>query len=120
MSPRWLIGFTMLFIMLSVLSNVIEQADPLAENEMSVLSNLTAFQRVTGTDIFGVVISGIGALGSTLTGIWQALSFDYSFLKSSATDDNFFGVMTRYIIFVPCTIGMLFCLALAIRSAYVS
>ena len=108
---RWLIGFFILFVVLVIISNVIEAQDPLTDETITVLELALGYQSVSAGDPTGGTFSGLAMLPTAVNAIWDALLFNYPFFNSS-----FVAKMVRFILFVPCTIGMLFTLALTIRQ----
>lgn len=122
---RWLIGFCILFAVFTIMSNIIEYNDPMTADDATVWSDLTSFQTIEAHDDTGAIFAGAGALWGMVKGVWRSLWFDYSFLRPRVDsngvviEQNFLGVMVRYILFIPCTVGMFFTIALAIRSALV-
>jgi len=108
---RWLIGFFILFVVMVIVSNVIEAQDPLTNENITVLELALGYQTVSAADPEGGTFSGLAMLPTTVGAIWDALLFDYPFFYAS-----FVAKLVRFILFIPCTIGMIFTLALTIRQ----
>jgi hypothetical protein len=108
---RWLIGFFILFVVLVIVSNIIEAQDPLTDETITILELALGYQSVSASDPTGGTFSGLAMLPTAVGAIWDALIFNYPFFNAS-----FIAKMVRYILFLPCTIGMFFTLALTIRQ----
>lgn len=111
MSPRWLWGCAVLWVVLTIMSNVIEQLDPLTAANMTVLGRLTTYQHVEVADPLGSFFAGAGTLLTMVGAVWDILWFNYSFLQ-----DNFLGQMARYIMGIPLTVAMFFYVGYILRS----
>ena len=108
---RWLIGFFILFVVMVIISNVIEAQDPLTDETITVLELALGYQSVSAGDPTGGTFSGLAMLPTAVNAVWDALLFNYPFFNAS-----FVAKLVRFILFVPCTIGMIFTLALTIRQ----
>ena len=114
MSPRWLMGLGMLFILLTITSNIIEQVGDttgaFSEDQVTVIEELTEVQFSSATEQEGIVLASVDTTLTVLHAIWRMLWFDYSFF-----DGNWRPV--QYAVFWPITIAMLLTLALTLWRA---
>lgn len=81
MSPRWFIGLFMLFIINSIVSNILEQQDLLTVGQMSTVQQVSGLQltEVKDPSVGGVFTSGVATLISWQAVIEKACASDYSF-----------------------------------------
>ena len=102
MNPKWLIGLAMLWLILSITSNIIEEADPISSADLTVWDQLTSFTRVELTGSIGDAGVLVSATGDFVQGLWHGFWFDYSF-----TQDTLAGIIFRY--FCIClSVGVMF------------
>jgi len=144
-SPRWLIGLLMVFVLLTIVSNIVEQADMLTAAQVAEVQEMTT-QQLTGgkdPDTGGVITAGNNPL-TVWQSIWKALTSEYSFwykidctlTESECASAATYGVtgkwinstdccqipnawsIIRYVIFWPITVAMFVEIALVIRRFY--
>lgn len=81
-SIRWLIGMLMLYILLSILGNIIDmQPSYLMPNETAILTNSCGYQVVTTVGQSGASAPVWTMIPATAEGWWQMLSWKFSFWK---------------------------------------
>lgn len=128
MSPRWLIALATMFVLLTIMANSIDSATAsavvLGTDDMTILDKLTTFGSVNFVDPFGSsnffiaivsdVTAAFGAVGNFLAALWSILWFNYNFLNNG----GFLGLVVKYALFWPITIGMLFTLFLVMRQVF--
>jgi hypothetical protein len=102
-SVRWLMGFALLFVVFTVLANIIEMADPLSVSHTTLFS-LAFEQNIISTSDPGHIQyaqhSSIVPL-DWLNAFKTTLLFDYNFLKG-----DFLGQFLRFI-FLATSVGMI-------------
>lgn len=93
MKPGFIIGVVLIFILLSIVSNIMEMTAPLAAGELTRIDILMnpSFTNLTGW----------------LGNLWGMLWFDYPFLTGG-------WAIVRYIFFIPVGVGMSVALAVLI------
>lgn len=133
-SPRWLIGLIMLFVICTIVSNIIEQQAILTTTQVAELQGMTEQEIVSIQD---PDTGGTGTSGSTPLSIWQniwkALWAEYTFFYNvdytvaegdcTGTWDDDIGacrtpndwMIVRYIFFWPMTVAMFVEIILTIR-----
>jgi len=110
----------MIFILCTIISNVIELADPMISEDMTVLGKLTAYSRIEATDVVGIASQFMNATGDVIAGLWEVLWFNYTFfydvdpVTGDQTSNEW--TMVRYALFFPITVGLLFAIAMTIGS----
>lgn len=115
MSPNWLIGFIVLFLICSMVSSVIEEQDLIASGstEKSAMDKLFSFTQIDVTDMLGSPGTFLQTMGETIDGIWTMLRGDYSFTRSTPEDPNTLGVIWQYFMWAV-SIGILISFAIVI------
>jgi hypothetical protein len=120
-SIRWLVGFIMLFGLVSILGNMIDNRTELLS--VSQIQTMSPFQNVTTTQIVGTS-GNKGAIGNLLPSTieeWiRALSWDFSFWyeydhAGVKTGDSPL-ILVRYILFFPLSVGLLVLFFLTLRQ----
>jgi len=108
MSTKWLIGLTTLFIILTIASNIIEQAY-LGTGETGTIWNvMKSFQAINFSNPLTAVGGIIIAVIDLVKGIFAMLTFDYAF---------FTGVWEVFRwLFMSISLGIVVSLVLAIRG----
>lgn len=93
LKPGWIIGIVMAFVLLSVVASICELAAPLSA---TAISRIDVLMNPSVTNITG-----------WLGNLWSMLWFDYPFLTGTWS-------LTRYIFFMPISVGMSVILAIEI------
>jgi len=101
----------MAWVIMVIIANTIEAADPMGADNITLLELALGYNTVSASDPTGGSFSGLAMLPTALGAFWDALIFNYDFFNY-----NFITQLVRFILFVPCTIGMILTLALYIRQ----
>jgi hypothetical protein len=108
---RWVIGFFTAWVILVIIANTIEAIDPLGASNITLLELVLGYHTIAVADPQGGSASGLAMPIAVVQAICDALIFNYDFFTA-----NFITQLVRFIVFVPCTIGMILTLALYIRQ----
>lgn len=136
-SPRWLIGLVAIWVLLTIISNVVENVEIMTTGQVGELEAMTAQSLVESQDpdTGGVMASGMTPVGA-LEAIWKALTADYTFwynvhydmtevqcdtangrwhssISACQIPNDF--MIIRYIFFWPLTVALIIELALILR-----
>jgi len=110
MKTSWFIGLFTLFIVLSLLSGIMELAYlGGSEDHSNVISTLMTAQIDTSTGLLGIVWSSLVLTKDIIVAIWSALWFDYAFFTGQYQ-------IIRWAFFIPLSIGLIVSLLMAIRG----
>ena len=108
---RWLMGFFMAWVIMVIIANSIEALDPLGANQITLLELALGYSTVSASDPTGGAFSGLSMATTTVKALWDAMLFNYNFFYAS-----FVTKLVRFILFLPCTIGMAVTLLLTLRQ----
>ena len=134
-SPRWLIGIIMAFVLMTIVSNIVEKADIMTASQVA---EIQAMSEHTLSDVkmdTGESFVTASTPLSALEAIWKAISADYSFWyrvdydTTSAECEEVGGtwldgercqtphplIIIKYIVFWPISIAMFVELAFILR-----
>ena len=96
-NPKWTIGFVFLFVIFTVLSNIVEGVDPAIG-----LTKLDIFLRFSWVRLWPL------AEDSYVKLFWQMFTFEYAFLD--ADPYRWF----KYLLFLPISVGSVISLAVGV------
>jgi len=110
MKTSWLIGIFTLFIVLSLISGIIELAYlGGSENHSNVFSTIFATKIDTSTSIWGTLWSSLVFTKDLIVAVWSAFWFDYAFFTGQYQ-------IFRWAFFLPVSIGLIVSLIFAARG----
>ncbi len=117
-SPSWIIGLMFIFIMLTIVGNVIEKADILTDIQVAQINTMSTVQTVNTKDPDTGVATTFGNLGyGVIEAVVKAITSDFSWLYDIDEDGNktpnqYFWIWV--VIYYPIMIGVIFMLVLTI------
>lgn len=98
----------MLFVVCSLISGIMEMEYLSGSSDQeSVFERLLSPPVITGSNVIGVMWSGLTTTWDYLTAFFAVLTFDYAFFSGAYQ-------IIRWIIFLPIGIAMILTLALAV------
>jgi hypothetical protein len=107
LKTSWLIGVLALFIVMSLISGILElQYLSGTADQEGIFERLFAPPVVTSGNVIGIVWSGITTTWDSLTAFWDLLWFNYTFFTGA------YGIV-RWIVFFPISIALILTLSLA-------
>lgn len=110
MKTSWIIGLFTLFIVLSLISGIIELAYlGGSESHSNVFSTLFTAEIDTSTSIWGTIWSSLILTKDIILAIWSALWFDYAFFEGQYQ-------IIRWALLLPVSVGLIFSVLLAARG----
>jgi hypothetical protein len=80
MSIRWIIGLGIIYVVLSVLGGIGEQVY-LGSTEASTINTLFDLHMPAYTNVLSFGLAAIQVTADWIQGVWQILTFDYSFFQ---------------------------------------
>ena len=108
MKMSWLIGITSLFIVLSLISGVIEGVYlGGAEDTQTVLESLFSPATPSTTTLLGIDVTALAATWNWFTALFGLLFFDYAFFDGEWQ-------IIRWIIFIPVGLATVISIVLAL------
>ena len=109
MSIKWIIGLMTAFVILTILSGIIEM-QYLGTSDAGILHNIiTAPKITTFNDPISIVVTLATATLNIAKALWQAFWWDYAFFQG-------YWVIIKYALFWPISIGIIVAFLLAIRG----
>jgi len=109
LATKWLVALMTAFIVLSLLSGIIEQ-EYLGNSTAGLLSQVITRPEVTEVNNpLTFVATFVTQIWQILKVVWQAFTWDYAFF------DGYWAIV-RYAIFMPISVGMIVSLLMALRG----
>jgi hypothetical protein len=123
LSPRWLIGITLILVVFGVLSNFVDGSPMMSQAQADDVQGMKDNQIVTVQSASGGQVNYINILPSSLKLIGKALLWDYSFFHdvdpTTGTDRNSDLQMILSVIrfgLLAITVGIVFQMAYLLRQ----
>jgi len=108
MKTYWLIGFIVLFILLSIISGIVEMTY-IGEAEASRIQLLLQPELPESTiPIIGTAVAWVNLAWDWLKNLWHMFWFDYAFFTGGY-------IIIRYF-FIAISVGIIFSIILALRG----
>lgn len=123
LSPRWLIGITLVLVVFGLLSNFVDGSPMMTQAQASDVEGMSEHSIVTVQSTSGGIVTYINIAANALRLIGKALLWDYSFFHDvdpmTATDSNSDLQLILSVIrfgLIAITVGIVFQMAYLLRQ----
>ena len=107
MKSSWIIGLLVLYVVLAIISGMVEMTSPLAAGDINRIQTLMSPTVPAYTNPLGAVFAYITWTADYIANLWGIFWFDYAFFTGS-------WALVRYAIFIPIGIGVVVSLVMSV------
>jgi len=107
MSSKWIIGLVVLYVVLAIISGMVEMTSPLGVDEVGRIKTLMSPTVPSFSDPLGAIFAYITFTWDYITNLWGIFWFDYAFFTGG-------WVYVRYLLFIPVSIGVIVSLVISV------